>query len=82
MTWIGGDSRGGKNGWSMKSCRGLLELARSKDVQMPIAEEVGHVLHDGKAARQAVVDLMARPPRVEAETFGLAQAGVDILYPS
>lgn len=64
----------------VKSCRGLLELAASKQVQMPIAEEVGHVLHDGKSARQAVTDLMARPPRVEAETFGLVEAGVDIVY--
>jgi glycerol-3-phosphate dehydrogenase (NAD(P)+) len=66
----------------VKSCRGLLELAASKQVQMPIAEEVGHVLHDGKSARQAVVDLMARPPRVEAETYGLVEAGVDIVYSS
>ena len=58
----------------------LLDLAASKDVQMPIAEEVGHVLHDGKTARQAVVDLMARPPRVEPESFGLVEAGVDIVY--
>jgi len=66
----------------VKSCRGLLELAASKDVQMPIAEEAGHVLDDGKTARQAVVDLMARPPRVEAETFGLVEAGVEIVYSS
>lgn len=64
----------------VKSCQGLLELARSVDVEMPIAQEVGHVLHDGKSARQAVVDLMARPPRVEAETFGFVEAGVQISY--
>jgi len=26
-----------------------------------------------------VIDLMARPPQVEAETFGLIEAGVQIL---
>ena len=55
----------------VKSCRGLLELAKAQGVDMPIAQEVGHVLEDGKSAHQGVIDLMARPPQVEAETFGL-----------
>ena len=45
----------------VKSCQGLLELAKSVGVEMPIAQEVGHVLYDGKSAQQAVIDL--RSPR-------------------
>jgi len=63
----------------VKSCRGLLELAKAEGVEMPIAQEVGHVLEDGKSAHQGVIDLMARPPQVEAETFVLIEAGVQIL---
>jgi glycerol-3-phosphate dehydrogenase (NAD(P)+) len=58
----------------VKSCRGLLELARSRGVQMPIAEEVGHVLYDAKPVRHGVRDLMARPPGVEADSFALSPA--------
>jgi glycerol-3-phosphate dehydrogenase (NAD(P)+) len=64
----------------VKSCRGLLELAKAEGVEMPIAQEVGHVLEDGKSAHHAVSDLMARPPQVEAETFGLVEAGVQIVH--
>ena len=64
----------------VKSCQGLLELAKAEGVEMPIAQEVGNVLHDGKSARQGVIDLMARPPLVEAETFGLVEAGVRIVH--
>ena len=64
----------------VKSCSGLLELARSHGVDMPIAQEVGRVLHEGKSARQGVDDLMARPPAVEAQTYGLEAAGVHLSY--
>ena len=62
----------------VKSCSGLLALASRNGVEMPIAQEVGHVLHDGKSARQAAADLMARPPALEALTYGLAEAGVHL----
>ena len=66
----------------VKSCSGLLELARGNGVQMPIAEEVGRVLYEGKSARQGVADLMARPPAVESQTYGLLEAGVHLSYGS
>lgn len=64
----------------VKSCRGLLQLASSHGVQMPIAQEVGRVLYDGKSAREGVADLMALPPTIEAQTYGLLEAGVHLSY--
>lgn len=43
------------------------ELARRHGVEMPLAEEVARVLDDGKPAKDAVQDLMTRPPRAEPE---------------
>ena len=44
-------------------------LAEKMKVEMPIAREVCAVLLDGKAPKQAVVDLMTRPPKAESESF-------------
>ena len=55
----------------MKSCRALLDLAARHGVRMPIREQVGAVLHDGRSARDAMAELMARPAGPEAETRGL-----------
>jgi glycerol-3-phosphate dehydrogenase (NAD(P)+) len=47
----------------------ILELAARNGVEMPIAAEVRAILFEGKDPRQAVVDLMTRPPKAEGEGF-------------
>lgn len=42
-----------------------IELSRKAGVEMPIAEELGKVLFEGKDPRTAAIDLMARAPRAE-----------------
>lgn len=42
-----------------------LELSRKAGVEMPIAEELGKILFEGKSPRAATLDLMARAPRAE-----------------
>ena len=46
----------------------ILELAR-RGVEMPIAAEVCAILFENKDPRQAVADLMTRPPKAEGEGF-------------
>ena len=53
----------------VRTSRAMKELAASKAVEMPIAAEVCAVLFEGKDPKQAVVDLMTRPPRSEREKF-------------
>jgi glycerol-3-phosphate dehydrogenase (NAD(P)+) len=40
-------------------------LARKMDVEMPIAEQMYSILHDGKPVRDAVSELMSRPGKSE-----------------
>ena len=47
----------------------ILELASRNGVEMPIAVEVRAILFEAKDPRQAVVDLMTRPPKAEGEGF-------------
>ena len=47
----------------------VIELASPSGVEMPIAAEVCAILFEAKDPRQAVVDLMTRPPRAESEGF-------------
>ncbi len=42
-----------------------LELSRKAGVEMPIAEELGKVLFEGKDPHTATIDLMSRAPRAE-----------------
>ncbi|WP_250292425.1 NAD(P)H-dependent glycerol-3-phosphate dehydrogenase [Frankia sp. CiP1_Cm_nod1] len=49
----------------VRSCRPVLELARSLDVQMPITEQVVRVIHEGLAPLDAVKELMSREPGPE-----------------
>ena len=42
-----------------------LELSRKAGVEMPIAEELGRILFEGKSPRDATLDLMARAKRTE-----------------
>jgi glycerol-3-phosphate dehydrogenase (NAD(P)+) len=45
--------------------RGALALAESHGVELPIAEQVAAVVHDGRAPMAAVAELMSREPKDE-----------------
>jgi glycerol-3-phosphate dehydrogenase (NAD(P)+) len=49
----------------VKTTRAARELARSYGVEMPIVEEVHHILFEGKSPEQATADLMLRQPKPE-----------------
>jgi glycerol-3-phosphate dehydrogenase (NAD(P)+) len=49
----------------IKTTRGVLGLAEQAGVEMPIAEHVSHVLHDGLSPRDAVLSLMTRQAKSE-----------------
>jgi glycerol-3-phosphate dehydrogenase len=51
----------------VKSSSVVADLAESVDVEMPIAGEVRAVCHDGKAAGDALVDLLQRRAGREAD---------------
>jgi len=53
----------------VRTAPAICDLSSRKGVEMPIAREVCAVLYNGKAPKQAVVDLMTRPPRAESESF-------------
>ncbi len=53
----------------VKTAPAICDLAEKMKVEMPIAREVCAVLLEGKAPKQAVVDLMTRPPKAESESF-------------
>lgn len=43
------------------TARGVHELAQSRNIEMPVTQEVHRILFEGKNVRQAVEDLMNRP---------------------
>jgi glycerol-3-phosphate dehydrogenase (NAD(P)+) len=47
--------------------RSLTRLARSHEVEMPITEQMMAILYEGKAPRDAVMDLMTRELKEEAQ---------------
>lgn len=49
-----------------KSCRPILELAKSHGVEMPITEQVVQVLHNGRPPAQLARAFMARDTKAEA----------------
>ncbi len=51
----------------VKSTRGILALAKRHIVEMPIAEQVGEVLYEGKDPKTAVAELMTREAKSERE---------------
>ena len=61
----------------VRTTRAAVELGRRHDVELPIIEMVHRVLFEGHDPRQAVTELMMRPPRAEArgETSGRAKGG-------
>ena len=56
---------GGKVAEGVLTTRATLGLARTRSIEMPIAEQVDAILHRGKNPREAVVELMRRPGRDE-----------------
>lgn len=56
----------------VKSTEAVLEIARAEGVEMPIAEQVGAVLYEGRAASEIVPALMSREAKSEAH--GIAEA--------
>lgn len=51
----------------VKTTRSVLDLAAGEQVEMPIAEHVGRVLYDDMHPRDAVLSLMTREARAEAD---------------
>jgi glycerol-3-phosphate dehydrogenase (NAD(P)+) len=51
----------------VKSCRSILELAWKHDVDMPIAEHVTKVVHEGMTVQEMLVSLISREPKHEKE---------------
>jgi glycerol-3-phosphate dehydrogenase (NAD(P)+) len=49
----------------VKSTKGILALADHYGVEMPIAEQVGHVLYEGASVPQAIAALMGRSAKPE-----------------
>lgn len=60
-------SLGGQVAEGVLTATSTLVLARRFDVDMPIAQVVHEVLHEGKDPRQAVVELMTRPLKRERD---------------
>jgi glycerol-3-phosphate dehydrogenase (NAD(P)+) len=56
---------GGKVAEGVGTTGAALGLARERGIEMPITEQVHAILHEGKAAREAVRELMSRPGREE-----------------
>jgi glycerol-3-phosphate dehydrogenase (NAD(P)+) len=55
----------GKVAEGVRTTSAALELAARNKVEMPIAEQVQAILHQGKHPREAIHDLMGRPGRDE-----------------
>jgi glycerol-3-phosphate dehydrogenase (NAD(P)+) len=49
----------------VKSCGAILEIAEKHGVEMPIAERVGRVLHEGADVKEMVDSLLTRDPEEE-----------------
>lgn len=50
----------------VKSCKSILELARSVDVDVPIVENVEAVVYEGRSTREVVTALMSRARKLES----------------
>lgn len=55
----------------VKTTSGVLELAARHEVEMPIAVEVGNVLHEGESPEAAIARLMGREARPEGHGISL-----------
>jgi len=55
----------------VETTRSVYEMARKLEVEMPIVEQVYATLFQGKSAREALRDLMAREQKPERQTYEL-----------
>jgi glycerol-3-phosphate dehydrogenase (NAD(P)+) len=58
-------SLGGKVAEGVRTTRAALGLARQRDIEMPITEQMELILDEGKDPREAIRDLMLRPGKDE-----------------
>ena len=49
----------------LKAAEAVHELSKQHGVEMPIAEQVYQIVHEGKSPAEALTDLMLRAPRPE-----------------
>lgn len=59
------ESLGGKVAEGVLTTRAALELARERDIEMPITEQMELILEQGKDPREAIRELMLRPGKGE-----------------
>lgn len=59
------ESLGGKVAEGVLTTRAALELARERDIEMPITEQMELILEQGKDPREAIRELMLRPGKHE-----------------
>jgi glycerol-3-phosphate dehydrogenase (NAD(P)+) len=59
------ESLGGKVAEGVLTTRAALELARERDIEMPITEQMELILEHGKDPREAIRELMLRPGKHE-----------------
>lgn len=59
------ESLGGKVAEGVLTCRAALELAREREIEMPITEQMELILEEGKDPREAIRELMLRPGKGE-----------------
>jgi glycerol-3-phosphate dehydrogenase (NAD(P)+) len=51
----------------IKTARSAYELGKKMEVELPISNQVYHILYNGKNPQEAVRDLMTRELKVELE---------------
>jgi len=59
------ESLGGKVAEGVLTTRAALELARERNIEMPITTQMELILEEGKDPREAIRELMLRPGKVE-----------------
>jgi glycerol-3-phosphate dehydrogenase (NAD(P)+) len=59
------ESLGGKVAEGVLTTRAALELARNRNIEMPITQQMELILEQGKDPREAIRELMLRPGKVE-----------------
>ncbi|HEX2254124.1 MAG TPA: NAD(P)H-dependent glycerol-3-phosphate dehydrogenase [Thermoanaerobaculia bacterium] len=64
---LAGGAGGGMVAEGIKNSLAVARLARRREVEMPITEQMVHILYEGKSARSALADLMGRELKAEAE---------------
>jgi glycerol-3-phosphate dehydrogenase (NAD(P)+) len=61
------ESLGGKVAEGVRTTRAALGLARRYEIEMPITEQMGLILDEGKDPREAIKELMLRPGKDEIQ---------------